>query len=47
MKTLTYEPIRDESEVPATKADLYSLYEKLESLYKSEKTPEEIIYLED
>jgi hypothetical protein len=47
MDNVTYEPIRDDLEIPATRADLYSLYQKLESLYGREKERENVIELDN
>jgi hypothetical protein len=42
---LTYEPIEDFNE-PVTRADLYSLYEKIQSLYDDNKLPETVIQID-
>jgi hypothetical protein len=45
MDNITYEPIRDDLEVPATRADLYSLFARLEAMTGTDKEPEDIIHL--
>jgi hypothetical protein len=47
MDNITYEPIRDDLEVPATRADLYSLFARLESMYATDKEPEDFIQLDN
>jgi hypothetical protein len=42
---LTYEPIEDYNDEPVTKADLYNLYEKIQSLYEDNKLPETVIQI--
>jgi hypothetical protein len=42
---ITYEPIKEDSGEPVTKADLYNLYLKLQSLYEADSLPEKVIQI--
>jgi len=43
---LTYEPIKEDSGEPVTKADLYNLYRKIQSLYEDDSLPEKVIQID-
>ena len=42
---LTYEPIKEDSGEPVTKADLYRFYLKLQSLYETDSLREKVIQI--